>query len=149
VGLEQGPLSLVSTIEELLQRKSNGSELESREYGRRDLSRWTCDTPYPQKLSLISPTSGGRSVGVVCSRTEATEFVCLYINCWVGSYGKVFIIFWLHGWSMDVFRIRADGGEGGSVTSTSMVYKNKTNKLRGLSPRANHTDRATASCRWS
>jgi hypothetical protein len=33
VGLERGPLSLVSTIEELLGRKSSGSRLESREYG--------------------------------------------------------------------------------------------------------------------
>jgi hypothetical protein len=40
VGLEQGPLSLVSTTEELLGRKSSGSGLESREYGRRDPSRW-------------------------------------------------------------------------------------------------------------
>jgi hypothetical protein len=39
VGLEQGPLSLVSTTEELLQRKSSDSGLESREYGRRDPSR--------------------------------------------------------------------------------------------------------------
>jgi hypothetical protein len=33
VGLERGPPSLVSTTEELLGRKSNGSGLESREYG--------------------------------------------------------------------------------------------------------------------
>jgi hypothetical protein len=39
VGLERGPLSLVSTIEELLVRKSRGSGLEIREYGRRDPSR--------------------------------------------------------------------------------------------------------------
>jgi hypothetical protein len=32
------PLSLVSTIEELLERKSSGPSLESREYGRRDPS---------------------------------------------------------------------------------------------------------------
>jgi hypothetical protein len=36
VGLEQGALSLVSTIEELLGRKSIGSGLENRDYGRRD-----------------------------------------------------------------------------------------------------------------
>jgi hypothetical protein len=36
VGLERGPLSLVSTTEELLGRKSSGSGLESREYSRRD-----------------------------------------------------------------------------------------------------------------
>jgi hypothetical protein len=29
---------------------------------------------YPQKLELTSPTSGGRSVGIVRSQTEATEF---------------------------------------------------------------------------
>jgi hypothetical protein len=38
VVLERGPLSLVSTIEELLGRKSSGSGLERREYGRRDPS---------------------------------------------------------------------------------------------------------------
>jgi hypothetical protein len=61
VGLERGPLSLVSTIEELLGRKSRGSGLEIQEYGRRELSRWPRDTLYPQKLALTSPTSGGRS----------------------------------------------------------------------------------------
>jgi len=29
---------------------------------------------YPKKLALTSPTSGGRSVGVVRVRTKATEF---------------------------------------------------------------------------
>jgi len=29
---------------------------------------------YPQKLALTSPTCGGRSVGIVRSRTKATEF---------------------------------------------------------------------------
>jgi hypothetical protein len=35
VGLERGPLSLVSTIEELSGRKSSGSGLVNRDYGRR------------------------------------------------------------------------------------------------------------------
>jgi hypothetical protein len=35
---------------------------------------WPHDTLYPQKLALTSPTSGGRSVGIVHSRTKATEF---------------------------------------------------------------------------
>jgi hypothetical protein len=39
VGVERGPLSLMSTTEELLERKSSGSSLERREYGRRDPSR--------------------------------------------------------------------------------------------------------------
>jgi hypothetical protein len=74
VGLEWGPLSLVSTIEELLERKSSGSGLENREYGRRDPSGWPRGTLYPQKLTLSSPTSGGRSVGIVHSWTQAIEF---------------------------------------------------------------------------
>jgi hypothetical protein len=39
VGLERGPLSLVSTIEELLGRKSSSSGLENRECGRGDSLR--------------------------------------------------------------------------------------------------------------
>jgi hypothetical protein len=39
VGLERGPLSLASTIEELHERKSSGSGLENRKYGRKDSSR--------------------------------------------------------------------------------------------------------------
>jgi hypothetical protein len=55
----------VSTTEELLERKSNCSALENRYYA----------TPLsPQKLTLTSPTSGGRSAGIVRSRTQATEF---------------------------------------------------------------------------
>ena len=33
---------------------------------------------YPQKLAITSPTGGGRSVGIVCSRTKATEFSLVY-----------------------------------------------------------------------
>jgi hypothetical protein len=74
VGLEWGPLSLVSTTGELLGRKSSDSGLESREYGHRDLSCWPRGTLYPQELALTSPTSDGRSVGTICSWTEAMEF---------------------------------------------------------------------------
>jgi hypothetical protein len=34
---------------------------------------------YLQKLALTSPTSGGRSVGIVRSRTKAMEFSLVYI----------------------------------------------------------------------
>jgi hypothetical protein len=44
------------------------------EYGRRDPSRWPRGTLYPQKLTLTLLTSGGRSVGVVRSQIQATEF---------------------------------------------------------------------------
>jgi hypothetical protein len=73
-GLERGPLSLVSTTEELLERKSSGSFLEIPEYGRRDQSCWPRFTFYPQKLAITSPTSGCRSIGIVRSQTQATEF---------------------------------------------------------------------------
>jgi hypothetical protein len=74
VGLERGPLSLVSTTEELLDKKSSGSCLENREFGRRDPSRWPRGTLYPQKLATTSARSGGRSVGIVRSRTQTMEF---------------------------------------------------------------------------
>jgi hypothetical protein len=76
VGMKRGPLSLVSTIEELLGRNSSSSGLEIREYGRRDPLRWPRDTLYQQKLALTSPTSGGRLVGKVRSRTKAKECLC-------------------------------------------------------------------------
>jgi hypothetical protein len=57
---------------------SSKSCLESREYGRRELSRWPRDTLYPQKLTLTSSTSDGRSIGIVRSRTKATEFFFLF-----------------------------------------------------------------------
>jgi hypothetical protein len=53
-------------------KKSSGPGLENREYGRRYPSRWPRGTLYPQKLAINSPTSGGRSVGIVRSRTQAT-----------------------------------------------------------------------------
>jgi hypothetical protein len=82
VGLERGPLNLLSTIEELLEWKSSGSSLENRDYGRMDSSRWLSWTLYPQKLALTSLTSGGRSVGIVRSRTQTTEFsLVLVMHC--------------------------------------------------------------------
>jgi hypothetical protein len=74
MGLEQGQLSLVSTIEELLGRNSSGCGLENREYYLRDSSRWPRGTLYAQKLALTSATNGGRPVGIVRSRTQAAEF---------------------------------------------------------------------------
>jgi hypothetical protein len=79
VGLELGPLSLVSTTEDLLARNSGSSGLENREYGRGDPSHWPHDTLYLQKLALTSPKSGGRSVGIVRLQTKAMEFVCLFV----------------------------------------------------------------------
>jgi hypothetical protein len=88
VGLERGPLSLVSTIEELLGRKSSGSGLENREHGNRDPFCWLHYTNYPQKLALSSPTSGGLSVDIVRSRTQATDlFIIQYKIYWHTNFG--------------------------------------------------------------
>jgi hypothetical protein len=70
----------VSTIEELLERKSSGSGLESREYDSKDPSSWPRVSLYAQKLALTSPTSSGRSVGIVRSRTQATEFSLVLLS---------------------------------------------------------------------
>jgi hypothetical protein len=53
--------------------------LESREYGRRESVTLTTWYP-PKKLALTSPTSGGRSVDMVRSRTQATEFSFFSFN---------------------------------------------------------------------
>jgi hypothetical protein len=52
LGLERGPLSLVSTTEDLLGRNSSGSGLESLEYGRKDSSRRPRGTLNPQKVGI-------------------------------------------------------------------------------------------------
>jgi hypothetical protein len=80
VGLERGPLSLVNANEELLEKKISGSGLEIREYCRGDPSRWQCGTLYPWKLALTSPTRGSRSIGIVRSRTQTTEFFFVWVN---------------------------------------------------------------------
>jgi hypothetical protein len=83
VGLERGPLSLesiVRSIEELIERKSISSR--SRKQRLMAVETRCADhvTPlYPQKLAITPPTGGGRSVGIIRSRTKATEFVCLFV----------------------------------------------------------------------
>jgi hypothetical protein len=77
VRTERGSLSFVNTIEELLRRKSSGCGQENRVYGRKDLPHRLRDNLYQQKLALTSLTSGGSSVGIVRSRTEATELLLL------------------------------------------------------------------------
>jgi hypothetical protein len=79
VRLKRCPLNLVSIIEQLLERKSIGCGLENREYDRRDPSCLPRDTLSPQKLALTSLASGGRSVGIVRSRTQATEYVFVFL----------------------------------------------------------------------
>jgi hypothetical protein len=73
VGLERGPLSLVSTTEELLDRKVAAAVYKT-DNSAVGMSRWPRGTLYPQKFAITSPTSGGRSVGRVRSRTQTMEF---------------------------------------------------------------------------
>jgi hypothetical protein len=58
VGLERGPLSLVSTTEELLDRKVAAPVYKTEKTA----------------VGITSPTSGGRSVGIVRSRNQTMEF---------------------------------------------------------------------------
>jgi hypothetical protein len=69
VGLERGPLSLVSTTEELLGRKSNCSGLVNLEYGRRDPWRWPRGTLYPQKWPNLADKR--RSLGRYSSHADS------------------------------------------------------------------------------
>jgi hypothetical protein len=100
-----------------------GLRCRNQRYGRRDPSRWPRGTLYPQKFTLTSPTSGGRSVGIVRSRTQTMEFVCLFLN-----------------WKVDFLN------SARKLLLCSYIAKTK---LCGLSPRANYSDRATAACRRS
>jgi hypothetical protein len=80
MGLERGPLSLVSTIEQLLGRKNSGFCLESENtaVGIRHADYAT--SLYPQKLALTSPTSGGRSVDIIRYLTLVTEVIFFLIS---------------------------------------------------------------------
>jgi hypothetical protein len=73
-GLERDPLSLVRTTEELLEGKVAAPVWKTEINDRGNPLHWPRDILYPQKLALTSPRSGGRSVGIVRSRTKATEF---------------------------------------------------------------------------
>jgi hypothetical protein len=63
----------------LLGRKNSSSGIENRDYDRRHQLFWQCNTFYPTKLSITSPTSGVRSVGIFCLRTKTTEFGLLFV----------------------------------------------------------------------
>jgi hypothetical protein len=72
--LERGPLSLVNTIEELLESKTSCFDLEN------DINADHATLRYPEFLSLTSLTSGGLSIGIVHSLTKAEEFVLLFVH---------------------------------------------------------------------
>jgi hypothetical protein len=76
VDLERGPLSLLRIVEGLFQG-NGGSGLETDIIGCEDSLRWPRDALYPLKLALISPKSGGRSVGTVRLWTTRHGVCCL------------------------------------------------------------------------
>jgi hypothetical protein len=80
VGQERDPLSLMSTNEELFGRKNSGYGLENRNYDCRVPQSWPRNIPSNRKkLALTSPTTGGRSIGIVRSPTKATELFISYV----------------------------------------------------------------------
>jgi hypothetical protein len=74
MGLERGPLSLVSTTEELLDREVAAPVYKTKITA---IGIHHADYMAPsirKKLVITSPTIGGRSVGIVRSRTQTMEF---------------------------------------------------------------------------
>jgi hypothetical protein len=66
-----------------LEDKNSGSGLESLEYGLRDASA-NHVAPFIQKtLALTLPTSGGHSLFIVCSRTQATELSLIFYTKYI------------------------------------------------------------------
>jgi hypothetical protein len=65
----------VRTPEELLEEKVKAPVYKTEINDRGNPLRWPRDILFPQKLAQSSPTSGGRSVGIVRYRAKATEFI--------------------------------------------------------------------------
>jgi hypothetical protein len=74
VGLEWGPLSLVGTTEEILDRKVAAAvyKSENTAVGIRHADHVVLSIS--KKVAITSPRSGGRSVGIVRSRTQTKVF---------------------------------------------------------------------------
>jgi hypothetical protein len=71
VGLEPSPLSVLSSTEELLDRKSSGSGLERQEYGSRDRRPWPRGTLYPTNVG--SNFDKQRSFGLYSSLADSAH----------------------------------------------------------------------------
>jgi hypothetical protein len=72
-------------------------------------------TLYPQKLALSSPTCGGRSVGIVRSRTKATESLSLGLDdcqcvCW--NFLMLGLRLWFYVFNMNSLQCWKPEGRG-------------------------------------
>jgi hypothetical protein len=74
----------VSTIEELIERKSSSSCFVTKVMAVGMLHADYAAPLNPQKLALTSPTTGGHSVGIVRARAQTTEFVYTFAQLWGG-----------------------------------------------------------------
>jgi hypothetical protein len=94
VGLEWGPLRLVSTAEELLGRKISGSVLERREYGSRGSIVLITQHPLSAKVGS-NVANKRRSLGRYSSFTDSGHGVNYYYR-----KPKIVIVWYeMHSWA--------------------------------------------------
>jgi hypothetical protein len=120
VGLERGPLSLVGTTEELLDRK-----VATPVYKTENTAVCICHADHVassirKKLAITSPTSSGRSVGIVRSRTQTMEFKYV-IRFESGVYSRHWVMREVVGWT----RISA------SISNSTRLDSDRRYKLSG------------------